>query len=180
MSFSCVAARLEGVKVITPPTIFEDFRGDYVEIYNRELYREAGITSDFKQDDYATSSKDVLRGLHGDDRTEKLVKCVYGELYFVALQADKNHPQYMQWESFELSSSNRLQIYVPAHFAIGYLVLSDVGIFHYKQSTYYHETRQFTIAWNDPRARVKWPIENPKLSQRDAHVVETEKRHAYA
>ena len=180
MLFSCVPTRLEGVKVITPPTVFEDFRGDYVEIYNREIYQQAGIATEFKQDDYATSSKHVLRGLHGDPKTEKLVKCVFGELYFVALQADENHPQYMQWELFKLTSANRVQIFVPARFAIGYLVLSDIGIFHYKQSTYYHETKQFTIAWDDPRANVDWPIGNPKLSQRDAFVARTAKAHADA
>jgi dTDP-4-dehydrorhamnose 3,5-epimerase len=168
MSFSWSTAKLEGVKVITPPTIFEDFRGDYIEIYNRDLYREAGIVTDFKQDDYATSKKNVLRGMHGDTRTEKLVKCLYGALHLVVLQADETHPQYMQWESFSLTSENRVQIYVPAYFAIGYLVLSDVGIFHYKQSTYYLETKQFTIKWNDPRAEIVWPVDAPILSRRDS------------
>ncbi|MDA7949161.1 MAG: dTDP-4-dehydrorhamnose 3,5-epimerase family protein [Hyphomicrobiaceae bacterium] len=168
MTFSCKDGVLEGVKIITPPTIFEDFRGDYVEIYNRDIYHEAGISTDFKQDDYATSTKNVLRGMHGDDKTEKLVKCIYGTLHFVVLQADESHPQFMQWEAHELSSTNRKQIYAPAGYAIGYLVLSDAAVFHYKQSTYYHETKQFTIKWNDPRAKIEWPIENPVLSERDS------------
>ena len=167
MTFSCKDGKLEGVKIITPPTMFEDFRGDYVEIYNHEIYHQAGITTDFKQDDYATNLKHILRGMHGDDKTEKLVKCIYGSLYLVALQADENHPQFMQWESFSLSSSNRIQIYVPAGYAIGYLVLSDVGIFHYKQSTYYYETKQFTIKWDDPRANIWWPVSQPIRSERD-------------
>jgi dTDP-4-dehydrorhamnose 3,5-epimerase len=167
MTFSCKPAKLDGVKVITPATAFEDFRGDYVEIYNRDIYREAGIRTDFKQDDYATNRRHVLRGMHGDDKTEKLVKCVYGSLYLVVLQADEAHRQHMQWESFNLSSTNRAQVYVPARYAIGYLVLSDVGIFHYKQSTYYHETKQFTVKWNDPRARIWWPVADPIRSERD-------------
>lgn len=167
MSFSCKPAKLDGVKVLTPATAFEDFRGDYVEIYNRDMFREVGITTDFKQDDYATNRKHVLRGMHGDDKTVKLVKCIHGALYLVVLQADEKHPQFMQWESFNVTSSNRLQVYVPAKYAIGYLVLSDVGIFHYKQSTYYHETKQFTVKWNDPRAKIWWPVADPIRSERD-------------
>lgn len=158
---------LKGVKVISPPTIFEDYRGDYVEIYNRELYQAAGITTDFKQDDYATSRQHVLRGLHGDPLTEKLVKCVFGCLYLVVLQANEKCSDFMKWEGFTLSAMNRLQIFVPAFYAIGYLVMSDVGIFHYKQSAYYHETKQFTIKWNDARANIIWPMNNPILSLRD-------------
>ena len=167
MSFTCKPAKLDGVKVLTPATAFEDFRGDYVEIYNRDMFREAGITTDFKQDDYATNRKHVLRGMHGDDKTVKLVKCIHGALYLVVLQADEKHPQFMQWEAFNVTSSNRLQVYVPARYAIGYLVLSDVGIFHYKQSTYYHETKQFTVKWNDPRAKIWWPVADPIRSERD-------------
>jgi dTDP-4-dehydrorhamnose 3,5-epimerase len=168
MTFSCKDGKLDGIKIITPPTIFEDFRGDYVEIYNREIYHEAGITTDFKQDDYATNRKHVLRGMHGDGKTEKLVKCIYGSLYLVALQSDEKHPQFMEWESFNLSSCNRAQVYVPAGYAIGYLVLSDVGIFHYKQSTYYYEAKQFTIKWDDPRANIWWPVAQPIRSERDS------------
>ncbi len=167
MTFSCKDGKLDGIKIITPPTVFDDFRGDYVEIYNREIYNKAGITTDFKQDDYATNRKHVLRGMHGDDKTEKLVKCIYGSLYLVAVQADENHPQFMQWESFNVSSTNRVQVYVPARYAIGYLVLSDVGIFHYKQSTYYHEAKQFTVKWNDPRANIWWPVTDTIRSERD-------------
>ncbi len=167
MGFTCKDGKLEGLKIITPPTVFDDFRGDYVEIYNREIYHEAGITIDFKQDDYATNRKHVLRGMHGDPLTHKLVKCIYGSLYFVAVQADENSPQFMQWEAHTLSSENRKQVYVPANFAIGYLVMSDVGIFHYKQSTVYGEADQFTIKWDDPRADIWWPVKDNIRSVRD-------------
>lgn len=167
MSIIVKEANLKGVKIISPPTVFEDYRGDYVEIYNRDLYREAGITTDFKQDDYATSRQHVLRGMHGDPLTEKLIKCVHGCLYVVVIQADETKPQYLQWESFTVSDSNRIQIFVPAFFALGYLVMSPTGVFHYKQSAYYHETKQFTIKWNDPRVNIQWPILTPILSMRD-------------
>ena len=153
--------------IISPATVFEDMRGDYVEIYNRSLYQAAGITADFKQDDYATSRKHVLRGMHGDDRTEKLVKCLHGSIYLVVLQADEAHPQFMQWEAHQLTASNRRQVFVPAKCAIGYLVMSDSAIFHYKQTTTYEETTQFTIKWDDPRAGIWWPVAQPIRSQRD-------------
>lgn len=167
MRLNCQAGKLSGLKIITPPTVFDDFRGDYIEIYNRDLYREAGIEDDFKQDDYATSRRHVLRGMHGDATTAKLVKCLFGSLYFVALQANPGHPDFMKWEAFSLNDRNRRQIYVPAGFAIGYLVLSDAAIFHYKQTSFYHETEQFTIKWNDERAGIWWPVSDTIRSMRD-------------
>ena len=160
--------KLDGVLVIKPPTIFNDFRGSYVEIYNEKLYKEAGIDIDFIQDDISVSSKNVLRGIHGDDITWKLVSCLYGEFYIVVVNRDKDSPQYGQWESFTLSDKNRLQVLIPAKFGNGHVVLSETAIFHYKQNTYYDRSRQFTIQWNDPELKIKWPINNPILSERDS------------
>ena len=159
---------LEGVKLITPPTIFEDFRGDYVEIYNQKIYQDAGIEQVFVQDDYATSRQHVLRGLHGDEKTQKLVKCLHGVLYFVVVNNDESSEQYKKWCSYTLSAQNRLQILVPPKFGIGYLVMSESAIFHYKQTTFYWESKQFTLKWNDPSLKIRWPIKDPILSERDA------------
>ena len=159
---------LEGVMMIEPPTVFRDFRGTYVETYNEKLYREAGIDIDFVQDDISVSSKNVLRGIHGDDITWKLVSCLYGEFYLVVINWDKTSPQFGQWESFILSDKNRLQVLIPAKYGNGHVVLSDIAIFHYKQNTYYDRSRQFTILWNDPELNIKWPIDNPILSERDS------------
>lgn len=163
--------KLEGVKLITPPTIFDDFRGDYIEIYNQKLYQENGITPEFVQDDYATSSKHVLRGIHGDDQTIKLVSCIYGTLYIIIVNHNPHSSQYKQWTSFNLSGHTRKQLFVPANFGISYLVMSDEAVFHYKQSTYYHETTQFTIKWNDPEYRFWWPVNSPITSQRDEGLI---------
>ena len=75
--------KLQGVLLIKPPTIFEDFRGSYIELYNEEIYKNAGILVDFKQDDISTSNKNVLRGIHGDSTTWKLISCLYGRFYLV-------------------------------------------------------------------------------------------------
>lgn len=167
MTLKIKETELEGVQLIIPSTIFEDFRGDYVEIYNKKLYQESGIATEFLQDDYATSSKHVLRGIHGDAKTEKLVKCVYGSLYLVVVNNDPDSKQYRKWLSFNISATNRIQVFVPKNFGIGYLVMSDIGIFHYKQSSYYHDVKQFTIRWNDPDFTIWWPIKNPITSLRD-------------
>jgi dTDP-4-dehydrorhamnose 3,5-epimerase len=159
--------KLDGVLLIKPPTIFKDFRGTYVETYNEKLYKDAGINVKFVQDDISTSSRHVLRGIHGDDITWKLVSCLYGQFYLVVVNWDKSSPQYRQWESFDLSDQNRLQVLIPPGFGNGNLTLSDLAIFHYKQNTYYDRARQFTILWNDPEVNIRWPINNPILSRRD-------------
>lgn len=159
--------KLQGVRQITPPTHFEDFRGEYVELYNEEIYTKAGIHTKFVQDDISTSSRHVLRGLHGDQSTWKLVSCLVGRFYLVVLDYRKDSPQHGQWEAFTLSDRNRLQILIPPGFGNGHLVMSEYAVFHYKQSTYYDRAGQFTIAWNDPRFRIFWPVANPILSQRD-------------
>ena len=159
--------KLDGVLLIKPLTIFEDFRGCYVETYNEKLYNEAGITVKFIQDDISASSRHVLRGLHGDGETWKLVSCLYGKFYLVVVNFDKASPKYLQWEAFTLSDQNRLQVLIPPKFANGHLVLSDTAIFHYKQSSYYNRAGQFSLAWNDPKLGISWPVSQPILSQRD-------------
>ena len=158
---------LDGVLKITPPTIFEDFRGTYVEIYNERLYKDQGISCHFIQDDFSTSRRSVLRGIHGDDSTWKLISCLHGMFYFVAVNNDSNSPQFRQWQGFTLSDTNRVQILVPPKFGNGHLVLSDLAVFHYKQTTEYNRSGQFTILWNDPNINIWWPIDNPILSVRD-------------
>jgi len=162
-----LGTKLDCILLITPPTIFQDFRGTYVETYNEKLYNEAGIKVKFIQDDIATSSKHVLRGIHGDSETWKLVSCLYGEFYLVVVNYDDASAQFGKWESFVLSDQNRLQVLIPPKFGNGHLVLSDKAIFHYKQSTYYNRAGQFTLLWNDPKLNIQWPINNPILSRRD-------------
>tara|TARA_B100001964_G_C14057947_1_gene520057 strand:+ start:291 stop:791 length:501 start_codon:yes stop_codon:yes gene_type:complete len=159
--------KLDGVLLITPSTVFEDFRGYYVETYNKEAFLKHGINVDFLEDDISTSRKKVLRGIHGDKETWKLVSCLYGSFYIIIVNNDSKSKQYKQWTSFTISDRNRLQILIPPKFGNGHLVLSDITIFHYKQSTNYNRLNQFTIKWNDPNYDFKWPIKNPILSKRD-------------
>ena len=158
---------LDGVKLITPPTNFEDFRGEYIEIYNRQLFHEAGLTQNFIQDDISVSSRHVLRGIHGDRATWKLVSCLYGKFYLVVINNDESSPQYRKWQGFTLSEKNRLQILIPPKFGNGHVILSDLAMFHYKQTSVYDRASQFTLIWNDPALGLWWPIKNPLVSRRD-------------
>lgn len=157
---------LKGVLLIKPD-VFEDFRGNYTEVYNEKLYAEMGITDKFIQDDLSTTYKGVLRGMHGDPKTAKLVQCAYGRIYQVVLNNDKNSDEYGKWQAFTLTSENRHQVYIPPMFGNGFYVLSDVAVYSYKQTTVYGEAKQFTVKWNDPEFGIVWPNNNPILSARD-------------
>jgi dTDP-4-dehydrorhamnose 3,5-epimerase len=155
--------------LLIKPYIFKDFRGSYVETYNEERYKKYGIKVKFVQDDISVSKKHVLRGIHGDPKTWKLISCVKGKIYVVIVNCVENSKDFGKWDSFDLSDENRHQILVPPKFGTSHLVLSDEAIFHYKQSTYYNPKvlRQFTYRFDDPRFNISWPISNPILSERD-------------
>jgi len=159
---------LEGVLKIEPPMIFTDHRGTFVETYNEALYHQAGITQKFVQDDISVSKQNVLRGLHGDATTWKLVSCSEGEVFLAVVNFDESSAQYLKWETFSLSEENRLQVLVPPNFANGHLVLSPRAIFNYKQTTYYDRAGQFSLKWDDPAFGIDWPIRDPILSERDS------------
>ena len=159
---------LDGVLVIEPPTVFEDFRGHYVELYNAPMYRAAGIDYDFIQDDISVSRQHVLRGIHGDQTTAKLVSCLHGAFYLVVINNLRGSPQYRQWTAFTLSDRSRQQVLVPPGFGNGHVVLTETAIFHYKQTSTYERSSQFTILWNDPELKVWWPIGAPIVSPRDS------------
>jgi dTDP-4-dehydrorhamnose 3,5-epimerase len=158
--------KLDGVLRITLD-VFEDFRGKYIETYNEDVYRENGIGVKFRQDDISVSSRHVLRGIHGDAETWKLISCLHGSFYLVVVNNDKNSQQYRKWQGFTLSDTNNQQVLVPPLFGNGHLVLTDKAIFHYKQNTYYNPSGQFTIKWDDPDYAMWWPVKTPILSQRD-------------
>jgi dTDP-4-dehydrorhamnose 3,5-epimerase len=157
---------LDGVLVIKP-YVFEDHRGEFAETYSEKIYHEHGITTRFVQDDISISTRGVLRGIHGDSQTTKLLSCLHGKLYFVVVNCDTESKDFGKWQSFILSDVTRLQVLVPPKHGNGYLVLSDKAIFHYKQSTYYNRAGQFTYKWDDPRLNLWWPTKDPQLSIRD-------------
>lgn len=157
---------LDGV-LLVKPDVFEDHRGEYIETYNEKILSEHGIDIKFVQDDISVSTKHVLRGIHGDNETWKLISCLHGKFYLVTVNCDMESKNFGKWQSFVLSDRNRQQVLVPPKYGNAHLVLSDKAIFHYKQSTYYDRSKQFTYKWNDARLNIWWPIKNPILSQRD-------------
>ena len=124
----------------------------------------------FKHDKFSLSKKNVLRGLHGDNKTWKLVSCPFGKFLLVVVDCQKKSKNYLKWNSWILSHENGLQILIPPNFANGHLCLSDKCLFHYKLSyrgDYLDAKDQFSIKWNDPKLKIKWGIKRPTLSKRD-------------
>lgn len=160
-------AKLKDVLIIKPHTIFKDFRGQYIETYNNKIYQKNSINIKFIQDDVSISKKNVLRGIHGDNKTWKLVSCLYGSFYLVVLNYDIKSKSFGNYISIVLSDKNNLQVLIPPKHGNGHFVLSKQAIFHYKQNTLYERKSQFTVKWNDPRFKIRWPTKNPILSKRD-------------
>ena len=158
--------QLDGVMLVKPD-IHDDFRGGYIETYNDKLYKENGITADFVQDDMSYSFRNVLRGIHSDDKISKLISCPLGKFYLVIVNCDEDSENFGKWESFVLSDRNYWQVYAPAKHGIAHLVLSEEAIFFYKQSGYYNPSQQKSFRFDDPRFNIWWPIKNPILSKRD-------------
>ena len=166
---------LQGVLLIKPEPssgvdgeLFEDERGYFLETYNKSKYKNQGIDISFVEDDISVSKKDVLRGIHGDDKRWKLISCVHGEIFFVAVNCDKKSPAFGKWESFNLNNENHWRVLVPPMYGSAYLALTDKAICQYKQSSYYNPKTQFSYKWDEPTFNINWPVENPILSPRDA------------
>lgn len=157
---------LKGVYVITTD-VHEDSRGTFYETFNEEGYRKAGLAAKFIQDDISINKKGVLKGMHGDPGTTKLVQVFEGEVQAVILNCDEKSPDFGKWESFILSAENKKQLYIPPMYGNGYYVLSDHAVYCYKQDTNYGDFKQFTYKYDDPRFGIKWMGEASVLSERD-------------
>lgn len=159
--------------VIIEPKVFGDERGFFLETFQAERYAElAGITLPFVQDNHSRSSKAVLRGLHYQKTKPqgKLVRVVRGEVYDVAVDIRQGSPTFGQWEGLILSEENKRQFWVPPGFAHGFLVLSDTADFEYKCTDYYDPSDEGSVLWSDPGLNIPWPIDSPKLSDKDANA----------
>lgn len=149
---------IEGLCIIEP-TVHKDNRGYYVETYNQNDMREAGIDKFFVQDNQARSIKGVLRGMHFQKKypQAKIVRVIQGSVYDVAVDLRYHSKTYGKWFGLELSEENKKQFYIPEGFAHGYLALSDVAEFCYKCADSYHPEDEGGLAWNDPNIGIKWP-----------------------
>jgi len=161
---------LYGVRLIKTDR-FEDYRGELGGVYDEQKYMEAGLDAKFVYDMVSMSYKNVLRGMHGDNETTKLVQCLYGTVYSVVVNCDELSPDFGKWQSFIISDKNHHQLYIPPKYGNGYYVLSENSIYTYKMSKAHSDT-QFTYAWNDFRFKIRWPSDRPVLSKRDDIVKE--------
>lgn len=150
---------IEGLKVITP-SVFGDSRGYFMETYNYNDYKEAGIDQEFVQDNQSASKKGVLRGLHFQINfpQDKLVRVIKGEVYDVAVDLRIGSKTYGQWHGELLTEENKKQFFIPKNFAHGFLVLSDEAEFCYKCTDFYHPNDEGGLCYADPEIGVKWPI----------------------
>ena len=151
---------IEGLYVIEP-TVFKDERGYFVETYNQNDMKEAGLDMVFVQDNQSMSTRSVLRGLHFQKQFPqgKLVRVVRGKVFDVAVDLRSDSKTYGKWFGVELSAENMKQFYIPEGFAHGFLVLSDEAEFCYKCTDFYHPGDEGGLAWNDPEIGVEWPLE---------------------
>jgi len=156
--------------VVIEPKVFGDARGFFMETWNCQRYREAGLEWEFMQDNVSFSRRGTLRGLHFQNPAPqgKLVFVLQGEVFDVAVDLRRSSPTFGRWHGLHLSVENKRQFFIPPGFAHGFVVLSETALFAYKCTELYNPQHEFTLAWNDPDVGIAWPLDNPQLSEKDA------------
>jgi dTDP-4-dehydrorhamnose 3,5-epimerase len=160
--------KLDG-PVLIRPRVFADERGFFLESYHAGRFAEAGLPTEWAQDNHSRSARGILRGLHYQSGVGqgKLVRCVRGAIWDVWVDIRPGSPTFGQWDSIELNEDNHAMIYIPVGFAHGYTVLSESADCVYKCTSVYNAQLESGIAWNDPEIAVAWPVAEPILSLRD-------------
>lgn len=163
-----IQTQLPGVLIIEPK-VFGDERGFFVECYQELRYRDAGIELPFVQDNHSRSQYGVLRGLHFQrNRPQgKLVRVTRGAVYDVAVDINPDSPTCGEFVGVELTADNHLQLWIPPGYAHGFCVVSDIADFQYKCTDLYYPEEEGGLIWNDPDVNIPWPVETPKLSEKD-------------
>ena len=147
--------------------VYYDHRGEIWTLWKKDEYPDIDLI--FNHDKISTSRKNVLRGLHGDTKSWKLMECIHGDIYFVVVDNRPNSPNYLKWDWMMLTDKKRQAILLPPNFANGILVMSDLGILHYKWSyvgEYPDVNEQFTIKWDNPSINIFWGHKNNFIIQK--------------
>ena len=155
--------------ILVKPTVIEDHRGYFMESYHIEKFKLGGIECTFVQDNLTKSGHNTLRGLHFQVKypQAKLLSCLTGKVFDVAVDIRKNSAYFGKWVGIELSEENKYQLYIPEGFAHGYYVMSETAEIAYKCSDIYHPEDEQGIRWNDPDIGIAWPGTEPVLSEKD-------------
>jgi dTDP-4-dehydrorhamnose 3,5-epimerase len=156
--------------ILVKPRVFQDDRGVFLETYKQTAFEAGGIDVRFLQDNQSRSQKGVLRGLHYQltpSAQGKLVRCIRGEIFDVAVDIRRSSPTFGKYVSRILSEENKHMIYIPPGFAHGFQALSDGVEIHYKVTAEYAPDCERGIIWNDPEIGVAWPVEQVLLSKQD-------------
>jgi dTDP-4-dehydrorhamnose 3,5-epimerase len=160
--------KLPGV-LLVEPKIWGDPRGYFVELWQAERYGQSGMPREFRQDNVSFSRRGVLRGLHfqNPNAQGKLVFPLQGKIWDVVVDVRRSSPTFGQWLGVPLSSDAKQQIWVPAGFAHGFVVLSETALVVYKCTDSYSSKTEWGVAWNDPELAIDWPVKEPVLSDKD-------------
>ncbi|PZU48001.1 MAG: dTDP-4-dehydrorhamnose 3,5-epimerase [Sphingomonas sp.] len=165
------ALAIPDVKLLTP-RVFGDDRGFFLETYNSRVFADAGLPTEWRQDNHSRSARGVLRGLHYQltDPQGKLVRVTRGRVFDVAVDIRRSSPSFGQWVGAELSDENQAMLFIPPGFAHGFVVLSDVADFCYKCTTLWHQQSDRSLLWSDPAIGIDWPLDGltPQLAGKDA------------
>lgn len=149
---------------------FQDKRGFVIEPWHKKDFAKAGLHVDFIQEVHSKSKYKVIRGLHYQDLKSpmaKLIRCIYGSIFFVTVDLRIKSDTFGEWFSVTLTGDNKKQLFVPVGFAVGFAVLSDAAEAIYKLTGFYTKTSEHVILWNDKDLTIKWPYADPILSERD-------------
>jgi len=160
---------LPGVRLFALDS-FGDPRGRFMETFRRDRYRELGIELEFVQDNFSSSARDVVRGLHYqlEHPQGKLVHVIHGTIFDVAVDIRRGSPTFGKWFGAELSSENHRQMWIPPGFAHGFVATSDLAYVCYKVTANYAPADERAVQWNDPQLAIAWPLAGePTLSRRD-------------
>lgn len=163
-----IQTRLEGLSLIEPE-VHGDDRGFFVETFSLDAWKAMGVETEFVQHNHSRSGKGILRGLHFQTSPgqAKLIRCPRGSIFDVAVDLRRGSATYGEWEGYVLDDEKHRQLFVPAGFAHGFCVISDLADVSYLVSSLYDPETEAGIRWNDPEVGVEWPVDEPLLSQRD-------------
>ena len=172
MSFEIKTYNSKGLKVkIFEHSISNDIRGNIWTSFSSENF-DCHLPDNlkFKHDKFSQSSKNVLRGIHGDSKSWKLVTCVFGRIFQVVIDLREGSDSYRKYESFKIDSECPISILIPPGMGNAYYVESDKAVYHYKlayEGEYIDADQQFSVKWDDPKINIEWPTNQPLLSERD-------------